>query len=171
MWIEHYFRKMDGGHSGGWLEHTNELWGWFSEGLYLGIAVAVKREGSTDRREWQDLTSGGILGMEETWENPSVLSLLFFWRGGCVSFLKSLLNWLQYCFCLCFGFLEFFWLQGSWDLSSLTRDWTCSPCTERWKSQSPAAQGSPKPAFLKAWRLVWCGAEEKCGVGVGIWGA
>ena len=57
---------MDGGHSGGWLEHTNELWGWFSEGLYLGIAVAVKREGSTDRRERQDLTSGGILGMEET---------------------------------------------------------------------------------------------------------
>ena len=31
-----------------------------------------------------------------------------FWGGRCVSFLKSLLNWLQYCFCLCFGFWFFF---------------------------------------------------------------
>lgn len=34
--------------------------------MYLGRAVAVKREGSTERRELQDLMSGGILGMEET---------------------------------------------------------------------------------------------------------
>ena len=44
-------------------------------------------------------------------------------------FLKSLLNLLQYCFCFMFWV---FWLQGMWDLSSLIRDQTCTPCIERW---------------------------------------
>ena len=34
---------------------------------------------------------------------------------------------LQYCFCFIFWFFG-----GTWDLSSLTRDQTCSPCTGRW---------------------------------------
>lgn len=57
---------MDGSHSGGWLEHTNELFSEDSEGLYLGRAVAVKREGSMERRDLQDLMLSGILEMEET---------------------------------------------------------------------------------------------------------
>ena len=44
-------------------------------------------------------------------------------------FFKSLLNLLQYCFCFMFWV---FWLQGMWDLSSLTWDQTCTPCVERW---------------------------------------
>ena len=44
------------------------------------------------------------------------------------TFLKSLLNLLQYCFC--FMFL-FFWPRGMWDLSSPTRDRICTPCIER----------------------------------------
>ena len=37
---------------------------------------------------------------------------------------------LEYCCCFTFWFL---WPQGMWDLNSLTRDWTQSPCTERWR--------------------------------------
>ena len=43
-------------------------------------------------------------------------------------FFKSLLNLLQYCFCLCF---VFFWPRGMWDLISWSRDRTCSPWTGR----------------------------------------
>ena len=46
---------------------------------------------------------------------------------GCGSFLKSLLNLLQYCFCLVLDF----WSQGMRDLSFLTRDRTCTPCIGR----------------------------------------
>ena len=51
------------------LNIDNELLGWFckdNEGLHLGRAVAVRREGSMDGRELQDLMSSGILGMEKT---------------------------------------------------------------------------------------------------------
>ena len=38
----------------------------------------------------------------------------------CGPFLKFLLNFLQYCFCFIFCFLEgFFWLQGMWDPNPL----------------------------------------------------
>ena len=46
---------------------------------------------------------------------------------GCGSFLKSLLNFLQYCFYFMFWF---FWPWGMQDLSSLTRDWTHTPFIE-----------------------------------------
>ena len=49
----------------------------------------------------------------------------FFWCG---PFLKSLLNLLQYCFCFMFWF---YWPWGIWDLSSLTRDETHTPCNGR----------------------------------------
>ena len=49
--------------------------------------------------------------------------LFFFWCG---PFLKSLLTFLQYCFCF------IFWPQGIWDLSSLSRDRTLTPCVGRW---------------------------------------
>ena len=46
----------------------------------------------------------------------------------CEPFLKSLLNLLQYCFCFMFWF---FWPWDMWDLSSLTRDQTHTPCIRR----------------------------------------
>ena len=61
--------------------------------------------------------------------NPFYFFLKIFFL--CGPFLKSSLNLLQYCFC--FMFLVF-WLRGMWDLSSPTRDWTCTPCAG---SQSP----------------------------------
>ena len=50
----------------------------------------------------------------------------FFWCG---SFLMSLLNLLQYCFCFIVLVL---WLPGMWDLRSLIRDQTHSTWTKRW---------------------------------------
>ena len=52
--------------------------------------------------------------------------IFFFWCG---SFLMSLLNLLQYCFCFVVLVL---WLPGMWDLRSLIRDQTQSPWTKRW---------------------------------------
>ena len=51
----------------------------------------------------------------------SKIKISFFWCG---PFLKSLLNLLQYCLCF---MVWFFRLCGRWDLSSLTRDQTCTP--------------------------------------------
>ena len=51
----------------------------------------------------------------------------FFWCG---SFLKSLLNLLQYRFC---GFILGFWLWGTWDLNSPTRDLTASYLPQIWR--------------------------------------
>ena len=50
----------------------------------------------------------------------------FFWRE---PFLKSLMSLLQYCFYFIFCFL---WAWGMWNLSSLTRDRTCTPCFGSW---------------------------------------
>ena len=55
----------------------------------------------------------------------NVSNFFFFWCG---PFLNSLLNLLQYCFCFMFSV---FWLRGMWDLNSLTRDQTCTPCIGR----------------------------------------
>jgi len=49
----------------------------------------------------------------------------FFWCG---PFLKSLLNLLQYCFCIMFSF---FWPQGMWNLSCPIKDQTYTPCIGR----------------------------------------
>ena len=56
-----------------------------------------------------------------------ILKILFFWMW--MIFFKSLLNLFKYCFCFMFWF---FWPRGMWDLSSLTRDWTCTSCIGRW---------------------------------------
>ena len=53
----------------------------------------------------------------------------FFWLG---PFSKALLNLLQYCFCFMLSF--FFFGHKRWDLSSLTKNWTCIPFIGR---QSP----------------------------------
>ena len=52
----------------------------------------------------------------------------FFLAMNHFSFLKSLLDLLQYCFWYMFWF---FWPPGLWHLSSLTREWSHSLCTGR----------------------------------------
>ena len=61
------------------------------------------------------------------WSNSHFWCFLkiFFWCG----LFKSLLNLLQCCFCF---IALVFWPRGMWDLSFLTRDWTCTPCSGRW---------------------------------------
>ena len=68
----------------------------------------------------------------------------FFLKHG--PFLKSLLNWLQHCF---WFMLWFFWPGGVWDLSSLTRNWTRTPCIGR-QSLTLDCQGSPL-----MWHWLW----------------
>ena len=48
---------------------------------------------------------------------------MIFWCG---LFFKSLLHLLQYCFCF------MFWSWDTWDISFPTKDWTRTPCIERW---------------------------------------
>ena len=66
----------------------------------------------------------------DQFSNPAH-SFFFFlkilWCGS--SYLKSLLNLLQYCFCHMLW--VFFWPQGMWDLSPSTREWTHTPCIGR----------------------------------------
>ena len=53
------------------------------------------------------------------------LLCIYFWCG---PFLKPLLNLVQYCFCLTLWFFG----HEALELSSLTRDWTYSPCLGKW---------------------------------------
>ena len=62
----------------------------------------------------------------------------------CEQLLKSLLNLFQYCCCFMFWFLG---LQDMWDLSSLTRDRTCTPCIGRQSLNHWTARELPKPPF------------------------
>ena len=41
----------------------------------------------------------------------------------------------------------YLWLHGMWNLSSPTRDWTCTPCIGSMESKSLEGQGSPKRDF------------------------
>ena len=64
------------------------------------------------------------------------MQLILFFFFQCGPFLKSVLNLLQYCFHFIYLFIYFesffsFWLQGMWDLSSSTKDWTQSPSIGR----------------------------------------
>ena len=59
-------------------------------------------------------------------------------------FLKTLLNLLQYCFCFTFWFI---WPCDMWDLSSPTRNWTCTPCTGRQSLNHWTTREVPLSAF------------------------
>ena len=61
-------------------------------------------------------------------------------------FFKSLLNLLQYYFC-CFYVLDF-WPWGKYDLSSLTRDQTCTPYIGRWSLNHWPAREIPLLFFF-----------------------
>ena len=62
-------------------------------------------------------------------------------------FLKSLLNLLQYCFSFMLV-LFVFWLWGVCDLSSPSRDYTCTPCIERQRLKHWTAKEVPLQCFL-----------------------
>ena len=53
---------------------------------------------------------------------------------------------------LCFGV---FWPKGIWDLSSPTRDWTCTPCLGRWSFNHWTTREVPyfsiKMVSIKMW--------------------
>ena len=44
--------------------------------------------------------------------------------------------------------VSFFWLWGMWDLKSLTRTWTCTPCIWRQSFNHWAASKSQSQGFL-----------------------
>ena len=46
-------------------------------------------------------------------------------------------------------FMSFFWPQAMWDLSSLTKDWTCTPCIGRWSLNRWTAREVPGSLILK----------------------
>ena len=73
--------------------------------------------------------------------------IVFFFLYG--SFLKSLLNLSQYCFCIMFCF---FWPQGMWDLNSLTRNGTC---IGRWSLNHWTARKSLEQYFLMTFPYIW----------------
>ena len=64
----------------------------------------------------------------------------------CRSLLKSLLNMLKYCFCLIF---HFFGLCSMWDLSSPTRNRTCTPCIGRQSLNHWGARKAPRILAFK----------------------
>ena len=64
---------------------------------------------------------------------------------------KFLLNLLQYCFCLMLWFCILFCFvllqQGMWDLRSMTRGQTCTPCTGRWSQNHRTVREVPLLLF------------------------
>lgn len=85
---------------------------------------------------------------------------IYFW---CRPFLKTLLNSLQHCFCFLIFF--FFWPWVVWGISSPTKDWTCSPCHWKAKSESYLLNWSCQRSFpnvysvciTPSWRINWRG--------------
>ena len=78
----------------------------------LGVQVGIYGLLAPLWKIQKDLGEGLGQGSGDSW-----WVFCFRFSFGCGSFLKSLFNLLQYCFCFIFWFLGFMW-----DLSSLTRD-------------------------------------------------
>ena len=65
---------------------------------------------------------------------------------------KKILYWI-FTLSFLFYFLVF-WLQGMWDLSSLTRDWTHTPCIGRWSLNHWFTREVPiERFFIKIWPI------------------
>ena len=45
-------------------------------------------------------------------------------------------------------YVFFFWSQGTWDLSSPTKDWTCTPCIGKWSLNHWTTREVPKIWFF-----------------------
>ena len=118
-------------------------------GLGLGLRYLILWRGDT----FQSTTSGQgrIFCPPVLWEHffhytkPFFFEIFFWW----VQFLKSLLSLLQIASILCFV-LFCFWPWGMWDLSSPTKDWTCTPCFGR---QSPNHWTTREVPGLCIWLL------------------
>ena len=61
-------------------------------------------------------------------------------------FFKSLLNLFQYCL----FYVLVFRPSGMWNLGSLTRDWTQTPCIGRWSLNPWAARKAPPSLLVKS---------------------
>ena len=73
------------------------------------------------------------------------MAFFFFQRSiWYIPLLKSVLNLLQYCFCF---YALVFWPLGMWNLSSLTRDQTCTPCIGRQSLNHWTATEVPQSPF------------------------
>ena len=75
-------------------------------------------------KKFKDMFSPELMSLPK---NPYSIPTLFFkdFFFWCGAFLKSLSNLLQHCFCFMLWIFE---LQVMWDLSSPTRDRTCTHC-------------------------------------------
>ena len=82
-----------------------------------------------------------------------ILMMVFFWCG---SFFK---DFIEFAAILLLFYVFGFWLQGIWDLSFLTRDWTCTFCTGRWSFNHWTAREV----------LQWPSRHEKMIQPPGIW--
>ena len=83
-----------------------------------GLQAMGSTKSRTQSRDWTTIT----LLKKHKYMSYSYFFKIFFW---CEPFLKFLLNVLKYCFCFMF---RFSWPWSMWDLSSLTRDRTYTPC-------------------------------------------
>ena len=64
---------------------------------------------------------------EGVWRDATTFFLTFCWCGP--------FSWvfIEFFAILLLFYVLVFWPQDMWDLSSLTRDWTCTPCIGRWR--------------------------------------
>ena len=98
----------------------------------------AKEKSQTLLSDWTTTTKANLYHRHGIYLSPPIFIVLkIFW---CEPLLKSLLNLLQYCSCFMFWY---FWLWGMQDLSSSTRDWTCTLCTEMQSLNHWTARDAP----------------------------
>ena len=78
---------------------------------------------------WTQITEGPCACWVILNKGPCIFLSSFFFFFRCGPFFKTLLDLLQYYFCVMF---QFFWLWGMWIFSSPTRDQTHTPWVRRW---------------------------------------
>ena len=90
--------------------------------LYWILSLLMSFPNSLDNmQKWQNLQSHCLTIMLSFWLFKEFLMWTIF--KAFIEFVTTLLLF------LCFYF--YFWLKGTWDLSSLIRDRTCTPCIGR----------------------------------------
>ena len=103
-------------------------------------SLSLALPGKPDLATKQHQTASGFAG-------PKYFIYLFIFKRYIFlyrPFLKSLLNWLQYCF---YFYVLAFWLPGMRDLSSLLRDRTHTSCIGRWSLDHWTAREVPSRPF------------------------
>ena len=102
---------------------------------YLKYSMVIKTvDCGISRPESKHQHFLAVLSYSKPWllnrERGIMIQALWSTNMLCFFFKKSLLDLLQYCFCLTFFGVFLPW--GMWDLSFLARDWTHAPYTGRW---------------------------------------